>query len=899
MSKIFFKKNIILIALCLVADFAFATHYRAGEILFRKISRFNFEITVNTYTDQLQIAADPSTTSVQIDFGDFTNAIVNRNSSQILSAEIGYGIRKNTYTTTHNYLGSGTFRVFIFDRNRVDRIKNISGGDSENIPFCVTAVLVIDNGFTNQSPVLLSSPIDRGCLNRVFVHNPSAYDADGDSLVYEIRPPKFDANTDVPGFEIPSFTDSFSINQSTGLLTWQRPNKIGIYNIVIRVKEYRKDGRIKPFLVGYVDRDMQIRITDCKNFPPVISSLSDECVVAGNLIQKNVSATDTDNGQLVTLSAFGGPFVQKFSPAFTSPNTVIGNPTGFLFNWRPACTSIRADRFQADFKATDNGYPIPLIDLKSFKIKVIGPAPKNFTVNADSNGFKLNWSPDSCNFAFGYRIYRRIDSSFWNPSACQTGVPISTGFVLIDTVQGVNNTTYFDNIFGKGISPLINYCYRITSFYLARNDEGKIVDLAESSEGIASKEVCAIILQTKPIITNVSVLNTSATNGKILVKWLKPLLIDSLEFEPPYNVQVQRAEYGKSDFTTIGTPKIYNLFYQIANDSLIDSLVNTQNRQYNYQVVFYCTNKNGNLRYVNQSVAASSVFITPYNSNRSVTLSFNFDVPWLNSSYEVFRKNGPNFESLGTTTNLFYKDTGLINGQTYCYYVKSIGNYNIKYQLDTLFNNSQETCGVPIDTIPPCVPNLAYISPCNQFITNNIILNWSNPINCDKDVFQYKVYYRKTDKLNWTLLATTNANTLNYTDTNSFLKYSISGCYAVTAIDSTGNESDLNGNTFCIENCPYYVLPNVFTPNKDINNLNETFKPFPYRFIEKIELQVFNRWGEPVFETKNIDINWDGKDQKSGNDLAEGTYFYIIKIYENYLSGTVERKVRGTVTIMR
>ncbi len=898
MIKNYFKQYILLFAFSLIAQLALATHYRAGEIVFRKISRFNFEITVYTYTDQLQVAADPSTSAVQIDFGDRTTAVVPRSSIDILSNEPGYGVKRNTYKTLHTYTGSGTFTVSIFDRNRVDGIININGGESVNIPFCVTAVLVIDNGFTNQSPVLLSSPIDRGCKNRVFVHNPSAYDADGDSLVYEIRPPKIDPFTDVPGFNIPIFSDSFSINQNTGLLTWAKPIQTGIYNIVIRVKEYRKNGKIKPILVGYVDRDMQIRITDCPNFPPIVSSLVDECVVAGNLLQKNIVANDIDNGQLVTLTAFGGPFVQKFSPAFTSPNTVVGNPTGFLFNWRPACTSIRADKFQADFKAADNGYPIPLVDLKSFKIKVIGPAPKNFTVSIDSNGFRLNWSPDSCNFAFGYRIYRRIDSSFWNPSTCQTGVPPSTGFVLIDTVQGINNTTYFDNNNGKGISPLVNYCYRITSFYLARNDEGKLVDLAESSEGIASQEVCAMVLRTKPIITNVSVLATNTANGKIFIKWLKPLLLDSTQYEPPYTVQLQRAEYGKQNFTNVGTGKVYALFNDIVNDSLIDSLLNTQNIQYDYKVIFYST-KNGNLKYVDQSIAASSVFITPYNSNRSVTINFKFDVPWINKLYKVYRRNGNAFDFLGTTTNLFYKDTGLINGQTYCYYITSAGNYNPIYNLDTLFNNSQEICGVPIDTIAPCAPQLSYISPCNQFNINNIILNWFNPAECDKDVFQYKVYYRKTVKDNWTVLAVTNANTLSYTDTSSLLKYSISGCYAVTAIDSIGNESNLNGNAFCIENCPYYVLPNVFTPNKDANNLNELFKPFPYRFIEKIDLQIYNRWGDLVFETNDIDINWDGKDQKSGLDVTAGTYFYIIKIYENYLAGTQERKVRGTVTIMR
>jgi gliding motility-associated-like protein len=638
---------------------------------------------------------------------------------------------------------------------------------------------------------------------------------------------------------------------------------------------------------------MQIKIEICTNNPPLIANMTNECLIVGDLLQKNISASDPDINN-VTLTSSGGPFTQIYGTAFTSPTIAVGNPTGFLFRWKPACTSIRAELFQADFKAIDNGSPYSLSHFNHFKIKVIGPAPKNFTINQDSNGFKLNWSPDSCNFAYGYKIYRRIDSSGWNPG-CENGIPLSTGFVLIDTTQGVNNTNYFDNNNGKGLSPLINYCYRITSFYLARNDEGQIVSLAQSSEGVASKEICGVIIRTKPIITNVSVLNTAISNGTILVKWLKPLFLDSVQFPPPYTIQLQRTIYGNTNFINIGVGKQFNTFSEITNDSLIDSLINTQNIQYSYKLLFYCTKGANQLSYIDQSIAASSVLLTLFNTDKAIVLNYNFDVPWFNKNYIIYRKNGTNFTFLTTTNNTSFRDTGLINGQTYCYYITTAGMYSLIP--DTLFNNSQEVCGIPKDTIAPCVPSLSYISPCTQFNLNNIILNWTYPNSCKQDVETYKIYYRKKNTLPWLLIATNNANIKTYTDTNSLLKYSIAGCYSVTAIDSNGNESTINGNAFCIDNCPFYELPNVFTPNED--GLNDLFKPKKYRFIEKIEFQVFNRWGNPVFDTKNIDINWNGKDNESGKDLSNGVYFYTLKIYENYLSGTLLKTVRGTITIIR
>ncbi len=66
------------------------------------------------------------------------------------------------------------------------------------------------------------------------------------------------------------------------------------------------------------------------------------------------------------------------------------------------------------------------------------------------------------------------------------------------------------------------------------------------------------------------------------------------------------------------------------------------------------------------------------------------------------------------------------------------------------------------------------------------------------------------------------------------------GCYYVTAVDRSGNECP--SNTVCKDNCPYYELPNVFTPNGD--GSNDLFTPFPCpRFVQSVSFVVHNRWG--------------------------------------------------------
>ena len=58
-------------------------------------------------------------------------------------------------------------------------------------------------------------------------------------------------------------------------------------------------------------------------------------------------------------------------------------------------------------------------------------------------------------------------------------------------------------------------------------------------------------------------------------------------------------------------------------------------------------------------------------------------------------------------------------------------------------------------------------------------------------------------------------------------------------------------------NCgePEIFIPTAFTPNKD--GQNDLFK-IRGEFLESLNLQIFNRWGEKVFESNSIDDGWDG-----------------------------------------
>ncbi|MCZ4407233.1 gliding motility-associated C-terminal domain-containing protein [Cryomorphaceae bacterium 1068] len=90
--------------------------------------------------------------------------------------------------------------------------------------------------------------------------------------------------------------------------------------------------------------------------------------------------------------------------------------------------------------------------------------------------------------------------------------------------------------------------------------------------------------------------------------------------------------------------------------------------------------------------------------------------------------------------------------------------------------------------------------------------------------------------------------------------------------------------------------PNIFTPNGD--GLNDFFQIELGECIELIEVQIFNRWGQVVFESSDSTELWDGE-SSSEMDISEGLYFYLItfRILEN--AGFSDQVIEGSVTILR
>ena len=112
----------------------------------------------------------------------------------------------------------------------------------------------------------------------------------------------------------------------------------------------------------------------------------------------------------------------------------------------------------------------------------------------------------------------------------------------------------------------------------------------------------------------------------------------------------------------------------------------------------------------------------------------------------------------------------------------------------------------------------------------------------------------------------------NFISENKLLQISVSGVYYVVVIDSNGCISQSDSVTISTKVRPTIFIPNTFTPNNDEHN---DFLQIFSDNVVSFDLEIYNRWGESVFNSKNENDLWDGTYEN--NVVPQGSYFYKIE----------------------
>jgi gliding motility-associated-like protein len=748
---------------------------------------------------------------------------------------------------------------------------------------------------------------------------------------------------------------SFSINPRTGDVCWDTPTQAGQYIYAFVIQEWREG-----VLIGEITRDVQVIVIDGPNRRPIIDPLTDICAEAGTLVTKDIRAVDPD-GHRIVIQGFGGPFNRdaEGQPLNTADNIVISpafatltpgavgqaSPATSTFRWQTNCLQLREEPYQITIRANDQpprSVGSSLVSYASFQVQLVGPRPENLTAravtgvgNSSGRAIQLNWNPYTClprptpatQQPPVMLVFRREGCDQRPTPTCQTG--ILSGYVRVGTTS-LTATTFTDT---TGLRRGVTYTYRLVAQY----------PLPVGGESLVSAGVCLSLPLLAPVLTQVTVDSTGPATGRnrgvITVRWSRPIGLNPADGGGPFEYRLSRATgltgTNYTQVTAVRTtlsPTVVDTFF-VDRGSPAQPL-DTEANAYTYRLEFFVTGPTGQLIRQDLGDPASSVRLGTTPGSRQVTVTWQAQTPWTNDNqtHRVFRsRRGPagpfnqiaevrvqapnTYQYVDNGTDAFLADgntSGTLSVDTnYCYRVETVGQYadaTIRARTGIIRNFSQIQCASPIDTVRPCPPaltldllNCATLAPdayCNQTTFTNT-LNWTYPAQlggrtCDPRIASYNIYYARYEGDSLRRIGNVPAPTTTFLHQNLT---SVAGCYIVTAVNIRGTES-LPSNRVCKDICPYFALPNIFTPNGD--GKNDLFQPLRCpRFVETVSFVVFNRWGAKVYESVGPTLAWNGQ-TSSGQPLPGGMYYYECTVRFAGLSRSSEPLVlKGYAQLIR
>jgi hypothetical protein len=926
---------ILWVVLCCILPFtSTASHVIAVEIRAKPIdcSSKTYEITVIGYVSSASGVNFGGDEGDFLFFGDGDSLHISEIQEVIIDPLLQIG--RVEFKVTHTYPSIGRYILSYRERNRNEGILNME--ESGLTVFYTESSITISEGHCDSSPHLTVPPVDRACSGVAYYHNPGTVDPDDDSLSFSFVAPQSDLNTIAKGYLYPhepkfysvagipynqgnennNGPPGFNIDPIDGTMVWDAPGAAGQYAFAIKVISWRYHPVDSAwFMTGFSIRDMMVVVEECVNNKPDIITPSDLCVIAGTAVVFDVPATDPDSHP-VSIEAFSEAFSLSESPAEILPtgtplqSTAAPYDTASLqFRWQTNCLHAKAQPYNIVFKVTDSPPAGPrLVRFKTVSIKVIAPPPEIESVNLNpvTKNVTLEWKDYPCENVEGIQIWRRVAQYDYNQPECNTGMPYFLRYILLTTLPG-EATTYTDSDLSIGVQ----YCYRI----VALNGNNKISSRISLDTCLIPKPVEA------PVITNVSVIETDELAGSVEIRWTSPFDIDKNQYPPPYMYKVFRSTgFRGGNFTEITESPISDTVY-------IDTGRDTHNFSHEYKIELFVPTLTTDG--IDTSSVASSVFLEAESEPNQIKLTWEANTPWYNfiqhfPFHLIYRSDqgpaGPFILIDSVDVNEYgmqYVDSGkfqnnnLIEDHAYYYKVLTRGSYGNPSIVEPLENFSKVTGNIIRDVRPPCTPVVVLNNTdCSTFDCNTDSyynrITWSfSDSDCVEDGLTYRVFASNPESNEFVTVATVSENSFQHDNLTS-----LAHCYTVAAIDRFGNISD-QSDSVCSDNCPYFELPNVFTPGSN-DDLNEQLIAYGAdagtskcaRFVKEVDLTIYNRWGMKVYSVygataENNYIFWDGL-SNSGNEVDAGVYYYSANVTFDVRDPAEQRKViKGWVHVIR
>lgn len=247
------------------------------------------------------------------------------------------------------------------------------------------------------------------------------------------------------------------------------------------------------------------------------------------------------------------------------------------------------------------------------------------------------------------------------------------------------------------------------------------------------------------------------------------------------------------------------------------------------------------------------------------------------------------------TTGISYTFIKQINGNVVDQMVTNephFNDYNVEVddKSYTYLVTSTDRCG-----ITSTAGNIGKSMVLDLSKDDRLHFRWTAYREWDGGVSDYVLFRKQGDNF---LAYKTQIGTDTTMDVEISSEIETSNCFKVVAFGH-GGAVESHSNVVCLESEPMIFIPNAFSPYSDHGN--DDFKPIalfirsPEDYDNGIyEFQIFNRWGEMVYESNNPEQGWKG-DYKNKPAMA-GAYFYWFRVRG------LDQRVRtysGTVNLIR
>jgi len=772
----------------------------------------------------------------------------------------------------------------------------------------------------NNSPTLTNIPISYICCNQPFYFNMGGVDnVDYDSIsykfscalasysrcVYLLPPFTPDEPMSVYCPTKPCVVDTGSnppsgiyLNRTNGdiIFTPTRCNEVSI--MVVSLIEWRKIGG-KMVKIGEVRRDMELIVKNCpENNPPKINGPYEYDICAGSTLCFNVTTSDKPKDPLILDSV-------KISWNGSIPNatfTIIDSNARLqsgMFCWTPSDNDVKPYPHTFTVKAKDNNCPLNATSIRAFSIIVKPRYSSNPTIDRFSCGkiiMKSNPMKKHCDFTWTINS----NNGFFKISKKEIDTVIfqknGTYFIEHKTNNLSNCPTYkYDTVIVSGLPDIkVNKNMTIcsNSGYIKMNGtpyggNWKIYELIGQDYTTISRErhdyvVNSNYFSAQSAGKGVYKIEYEVDNGCVR----SDFFIITIEDMPSISITSSLIEI--CDYDTISLSSTSNsqngVIWITSGDGTFNNVNSKDVKYYPGKLDKY----NGYIKiyvktipYLACPIDVDSIFIKV---NRSPDISFSVNksdgCEPLDVRFSLKIKGDTTIPDIlfGLDYEWSFGDGTKSNVRNPIHRYSKSGVYDVKLKVST--NKGCDTIIVYNNYIK------VYENPLANFSTNP---DKNVKITLPKFVFINKSYPDSSTYI-WTFGDGDSSKLKNpiHMYPSEVASYSVK----LLVITENGCIDTMFKELSILPSITVYI-PNAFTPDNNGPLNNDRFDVVGLG-INKFEISIFNRWGEKIYQSYDINDGWDGK--YMGIAVQQGVYVYIVKVSD------IDDEIYyyyGTITLIR